>query len=49
MEFLVASTIVVLLTLMTYVPYSHYQNKAKIKIASREISQSFYESKNMAT
>ncbi len=33
---------------MTYLPYSHYQNKAKLKISSREISQSFYEAKNMA-
>jgi len=38
------------MTLMTivYLPYSHYQNKAKLKLASREISQSFYESKNMS-
>ena len=33
---------------LTYVPYNHYQNKAKLKITSRIISQSFYEAKNMA-
>ncbi len=49
MEFMVASSIIVIITLLTYIPYSHYQNKAKIKISSREISQSFYEIKNMAT
>lgn len=47
-ELLVAITIIIILSLMTYIPYSHYQNKAKLKLASREISQSFYEAKNMA-
>ncbi len=47
-EFLVVITIIWLITLMTYIPYSHYQNKAKLKIATREISQSFYNAKNMA-
>jgi hypothetical protein len=31
-----------------YAPYSLYQQKAKLKLASRELSQSFYEAKNMA-
>ncbi|MDD3793756.1 MAG: prepilin-type N-terminal cleavage/methylation domain-containing protein [Candidatus Gracilibacteria bacterium] len=47
-ELLVSITIIIILSLMTYLPYSHYQNKAKLKLASREISQSFYEAKNMA-
>lgn len=47
-ELIVTITIIIILSLMTYLPYSHYQNKAKLKLASREISQSFYEAKNMA-
>jgi hypothetical protein len=34
--------------MIAYVPYAHYQKKAKLRLASREISQSFYEAKNMA-
>lgn len=49
MELLVAMSIIIILTLLTYIPYNHYQNKAKLKLSSREISQSFYEAKNMAT
>lgn len=47
-ELLIVIIIIWIITLMTYIPYSHYQNKAKLKIATREISQSFYEAKNMA-
>lgn len=47
-ELLVAMTIVFSLMLLTYAPYSHYQKKAKLKLSSREIAQSFYEAKNMA-
>jgi hypothetical protein len=42
-------TIISILSIMIYAPYNHYQNKAKLKLTSREISQSFYEAKNMAT
>lgn len=48
-ELIIAITIVVILSVVTYVPYSHYQNKAKLKLASREISQGFYEARNMAS
>ncbi len=47
-ELIVAMSIVATLMLMTYLPYNHYQNKAKLKLSTREISQSFYEAKNMA-
>ena len=47
-ELIVAMSIVGTLMMMTYLPYNHYQNKAKLKLSTREISQSFYEAKNMA-
>jgi len=47
-ELMVAMSIVISIMLMSYLPYSHYQNKAKLKLSSREISQSFYDAKNMA-
>lgn len=47
-ELIVSISIIITISIMTYLPYSHYQNKAKLKISSREISQSFYEAKNMA-
>lgn len=47
-ELMVAMAIVFSLMLMSYLPYSHYQNKVKLKLSSREISQWFYEAKNMA-
>lgn len=47
-ELIVAMSIAMTLMMMTFAPYSYYQNKAKLKLASREISQSFYEAKNMA-
>jgi len=46
---MIAITIVVILSVVTYVPYNHYQNKAKLKLASREISQGFYEAKTIAS
>lgn len=47
-ELIVAISIAITLMIVTYLPYWHYQNKAKLKLASREISQSFYEAKAMA-
>lgn len=47
-EMMIAITIVAILSLTTYAPYSYYQNKAKLKITAREISQLLYESRNMA-
>lgn len=47
-ELMIAITIVAFLMIATYAPYSYYQNKAKVKIATREISQVLYEAKNMA-
>jgi hypothetical protein len=37
-----------MLVLATYTPYNYYMNKAKVKSASREISQALYEARNMA-
>lgn len=47
-ELMVTILIIIILSLMTYLPYGHYQNKAKLKLASREITQSFYDAKSMA-
>ncbi|MDR1987683.1 MAG: prepilin-type N-terminal cleavage/methylation domain-containing protein [Candidatus Peribacteria bacterium] len=47
-ELLVSITILFLLMMMVYAPYSFYEKKARLKLASSEISQSFYEAKNMA-
>jgi hypothetical protein len=45
---MIAITIVAFLMIASYAPYSYYQNKAKLKVATREISQVLYEAKNMA-
>ncbi len=47
-ELMIAITIVVILTMATYAPYNYYQNKAKLKVTTREISQILYEWRNMA-
>lgn len=47
-ELMIAITIIVILTMSSYAPYNYYQNKAQLKITTREISQVLYESRNMA-
>ena len=47
-ELMIAITIIVILTMAAYAPYNYYQNKAKLKVATREISQLLSESRNMA-
>jgi len=47
-ELMVSITIIVILTLVSYAPYSYYQNKASLKITAREVSQFLYEARNMA-
>lgn len=47
-EFMIVITIMMLVLLLSYAPYNLYQNKARVKLATREISQSFYEARNMA-
>lgn len=47
-ELMISITIIAILTLMSIAPYNYYQNKASLKIASRELSQVLYESRNMA-
>jgi prepilin-type N-terminal cleavage/methylation domain-containing protein len=42
-ELLISITIVTILTMATYAPYNYYQNKAKLKVSTREISQILYE------
>jgi len=47
-EMLIAITIFFIIVVMSYVPYSYYQNKAKLRISVKEISQSISEAKNLA-
>lgn len=47
-EMIISITIVVILTMMTFAPYSYYQNKTKLKVTTREISQIILDWKNMA-
>ncbi len=47
-ELMISITILVILTMVSYAPYSYYQNKASLKITTREVSQLLYESRNMA-
>ncbi len=47
-ELMIVITIMVFMMMLTYAPYNYYQQKAKLKIASREISQSMYEWRNLA-
>jgi prepilin-type N-terminal cleavage/methylation domain-containing protein len=47
-EFMVAITIMAIMLLIVYAPYSYYSNKAKVKITSKEISQILFEARNMA-
>ncbi len=47
-ELIVSITIIGILSMMTYAPYSYYQNKASLKVTTREVSQLLYEAKSMA-
>lgn len=47
-ELVISITIIVILTMVSYAPYNYYQNKAKLKVTTREVSQLLYESRNMA-
>ncbi len=47
-EFLVAMTIVALISVMAFVPYWYYLNKSKVKHTQKEVTQVIYEAKNMA-
>jgi prepilin-type N-terminal cleavage/methylation domain-containing protein len=47
-EFMIAITIISILMVMTYAPYNYYSNKAKVRVTAKEISQSLYESRNLA-
>lgn len=47
-ELMVVIAILALLFTLSYAPYVYYQNKTSLKLAWREISQAFYEAKNMA-
>ena len=47
-ELLVSMTIFFVVVMVTYIPYNYYQNKAKLRQSTKEISQSLYEARNMA-
>ena len=47
-ELMVVVTIVSIISLATYIPYSHHQKKILLRQASREISQSLSDVRNLA-
>ncbi len=47
-ELMISISIIVLLTIVVYAPYNFYANKARLKIAWKEIAQTIYEARNMA-
>ncbi|MBB1564678.1 prepilin-type N-terminal cleavage/methylation domain-containing protein [Candidatus Gracilibacteria bacterium] len=47
-ELIVSISILVIVMMFSYAPYNLYQNRAKVKLATREVAQSLYEAKNMA-
>lgn len=47
-ELIVVITIMVILLTASYWSYNFHQNKIKLKIATREVSQSLYDSRSMA-
>ena len=47
-EIVIVVTIVAFLSVVTYVPYQHYNSKAKIRHTEKEISQLLYDARNMA-
>lgn len=47
-EMMVIITIFSILLLSTYVPYSYMQNKALLKIGTKDVSQTLYQARNLA-
>ena len=47
-ELIVSISILVIVMMFSYAPYNLYQNRVKVKLATREVAQSLYEAKNMA-
>jgi type II secretory pathway pseudopilin PulG len=47
-ELIVVITIVVIITLAVFEPYNYYQNKAKLNLWAKEVSQALYDARNMA-
>ncbi len=47
-ELMIVISIMGLLLLFSYAPYTFYQSKAKLRLATREVAQSFYETKNFS-
>lgn len=47
-ELVIVITIISMVSLATYLPYAHHQKKVLLKQASREISQSLWDARNLA-
>lgn len=47
-ELMIVISIMWILLLFSYAPYTLYQNKAKLRLATREVSQTFSEGRNLA-
>jgi prepilin-type N-terminal cleavage/methylation domain-containing protein len=48
LELIVVITLIGIMLLATYAPYSYYQTKAKVRMTIRDVAQSIYEARNMA-
>lgn len=48
LELMIVITIIGIISMATYMPYAHHQKKVLIKQATREISQSLSEVRNLA-
>lgn len=48
LELMIVFSIMIIILMFSFAPYNLYQNKAKLRIATREIAQTFYEAKNIA-
>lgn len=47
-ELMIVISIMSIILIFSFAPYNLYQSKARVKLATREIAQSFYEARNMA-
>ncbi|NUJ98033.1 type II secretion system protein [Candidatus Gracilibacteria bacterium] len=48
LELIVVITLIGIMLLVTYAPYSYYQTKAKVRMTIKDVAQSIYEARNMA-
>ena len=47
-ELIVAMAIFFIIVAVTYIPYSYYEVKQRVKVGAKQVSQTLYEARNMA-